>query len=59
MVVGCGYLGMLAGPAIVGVISGHSSLRLGLTPVLVALAFAVVAAGVVAAPDRGERTSRV
>ncbi|QTI71369.1 MFS transporter [Gordonia polyisoprenivorans] len=58
MVVGCGYLGMLAGPAIVGVISGHSSLRLGLTPVLVALAFAVAAAGVVAPPDRRERTSR-
>lgn len=46
-VVGVGYFGMLAGPAIVGFIAGQSSLRLGLTPVLVVLAFAVIAAGVV------------
>ncbi|MGW0037273.1 MFS transporter [Gordonia sp. NPDC003376] len=48
VVVGCGYLGMLAGPAIVGFISGQSTLRVGLTPVVAMLAFATLAAGVVA-----------
>ncbi|MFT4125924.1 MAG: MFS transporter [Gordonia sp. (in: high G+C Gram-positive bacteria)] len=47
MVVGCGYLGMLAGPAVVGAIGAHSSLRVGLTPVLATLGFAALAAGVV------------
>ncbi|MGC4932452.1 MFS transporter [Gordonia sp. DT30] len=58
MVVGCGYLGMLAGPAVVGFISGHSTLRVGLTPVLVALAFAIVAAGVVRPHRRRENPAR-
>nr|WP_238404265.1 MFS transporter [Gordonia desulfuricans] len=48
VVVGCGYLGMLAGPAVVGFISGQSTLRLGLTPVVAMLTFAALAAGVVA-----------
>ncbi|WP_082937783.1 MULTISPECIES: MFS transporter [Gordonia] len=46
-VVGCGYLGMLSGPAIVGFIAGHSGVSVGLTPVIGALVFALVAARVV------------
>lgn len=46
-VVGCGYLGMLSGPAIVGFIAGHSGVSIGLTPVIGALLFALVAAPVV------------
>ena len=46
-VVGCGYLGMLSGPAIVGFIAGHSGVSTGLIPVIGALAFALVAAPVV------------
>lgn len=54
VVVGCGYLGMLAGPAIVGFIGGQSTLRAGLTPVLLALAFAMLAAGVVRVPGEAQ-----
>lgn len=50
-VVGCGYVGMLAGPAVVGFASAHSSLRLGLVAAVVALAVAVMAAGVVRPRD--------
>ena len=46
-VVGCGYLGMLAGPAVVGFISSRSSLTVGLCVAIVALVFAAVAAPVV------------
>ncbi|MGV9714095.1 MFS transporter [Gordonia sp. NPDC003424] len=47
LVVGCGYLGMLAGPAIVGFISNRSSLATGLVVAVVALVVAIAAAGVV------------
>ncbi|MGW5521750.1 MFS transporter [Gordonia sp. NPDC003950] len=57
-VVGCGYLGMLAGPAVVGAIGGVTSLRVGLMPVLLALAFAAWAAGVVSAPQPVESRRR-
>lgn len=46
-VVGCGYLGMLSGPAVVGFIAARSTLSTGLVPVLAALVFAMVAAPVV------------
>lgn len=46
-VVGCGYIGMLSGPAIVGFIAGRSGVSVGLTPVIGALVFALVAAPVV------------
>ncbi|MGC4964163.1 MFS transporter [Gordonia sp. DT218] len=49
MVVGCGYLGMLAGPAVVGFISTRSSLSVGLIVAIGALVFAAAAAGVVRA----------
>lgn len=51
LVVGCGYLGMLAGPAVVGFISGRTTLGTGLLAAVVALAFAIVVAGVVAPRD--------
>ncbi|MGV9672534.1 MFS transporter [Gordonia sp. NPDC003504] len=57
-VVGCGYLGMLAGPAVVGAIGGVTSLRVGLMPVLLALAFVAWAAGVVSAPQPVESRRR-
>ena len=47
VVVGCGYLGMLAGPAIVGFIGSRSSLGVGLVVAIAALVFAACAAGVV------------
>ncbi|NED64755.1 MFS transporter, partial [Streptomyces sp. SID10244] len=50
VVVGCGYLGMLAGPAVVGFISSRSSLSVGLIVAIAALVFAAAAAGVVRAP---------
>jgi hypothetical protein len=46
-VVGCGYLGMLAGPAVVGFISSRTSLNTGLLAAVVALALAVALAPVV------------
>ncbi|MFW0796502.1 MFS transporter [Gordonia sp. CPCC 205515] len=52
LVVGCGYLGMLAGPAIVGFISSRTSLATALGVAVVALIIAIAAAGVV----RPERT---
>lgn len=48
MVVGCGYLGMLAGPAVIGFLSGAVGLNGALVVAVVALAFAAAAAGVVA-----------
>ncbi|GAA3688641.1 MFS transporter [Gordonia hankookensis] len=59
VVVGCGYLGMLAGPAVVGFISSRSSLSVGLIVAIAALVFAAAAAGVVRAPagDSGGRRS--
>lgn len=47
LVVGCGYLGMLAGPAVVGFISNRSTLGVGLVVAIGALVFAAAAAGVV------------
>ncbi|NKY65598.1 MFS transporter [Gordonia rubripertincta] len=47
IVVGCGYLGMLAGPAVVGFISSRTSLDTGLLAALAALLLAVFFAGVV------------
>lgn len=47
LVVGCGYLGMLAGPAVVGFIGGRTTLATGLLAAVVALVIAVLAAGVV------------
>ncbi|MDS1116226.1 MFS transporter [Gordonia westfalica] len=47
IVVGCGYLGMLAGPAVVGFISSRTSLNTGLLAALAALLLAVCFAGVV------------
>lgn len=47
VVVGCGYLGLLAGPAVVGFIAERSTLGTGLAPVFVALIVAVLGAGVV------------
>ncbi|MCH5645454.1 MFS transporter [Gordonia sp. ABSL49_1] len=47
MVVGCGYLGMLAGPAVVGFISSTTTLGTGLIAAVAALVFAGAAAGVV------------
>ncbi|WP_419224009.1 MFS transporter [Gordonia sp. CPCC 206044] len=60
LVVGCGYLGMLAGPAVVGFISNRSSLAVGLVVAIVALAFAATAAGVVRVPagDSGRPAPR-
>lgn len=52
-VVGCGYLGMLAGPAVVGFISSRTSLATGLCAAIVALVFAVAVAGVVAPRPQG------
>lgn len=46
-VVGCGYLGMLAGPAVVGFISSRTSLNTGLLAAVVALVLAVALAPVV------------
>ncbi|GAA1480298.1 MFS transporter [Gordonia sinesedis] len=46
MVVGCGYLGMLAGPAMVGFLSARTSLDVGLTPVLAGLVLALLTARV-------------
>ena len=48
VVVGCGYLGMLAGPAVIGFLSGAVGLNGALVVAVVALAFAAAAAGVVA-----------
>lgn len=47
MVVGCGYVGMLAGPAIIGPISSWTSLGTALWLTAAAMAFAAVAAPVV------------
>ncbi|MEE3850830.1 MFS transporter [Gordonia sp. LSe1-13] len=60
LVVGCGYLGMLAGPAVVGFISSRTSLSIGLLAAVVALVFAALAAGVVRAPveRQGSATAR-
>ena len=52
MVVGCGYLGMLAGPAVIGFLSGAVGLDGALVVAVVALAFAAAAAGVVAPRNR-------
>lgn len=52
IVVGCGYLGMLAGPAVVGFISSRTSLNTGLHAALAALLLAVCLAGVVRPPQR-------
>lgn len=52
IVVGCGYLGMLAGPAVVGFISSRTSLNTGLLAALAALLLAVCLAGVVRPPQR-------
>ncbi|MGZ8180083.1 MFS transporter [Williamsia sp. SKLECPSW1] len=46
-VVGCGYLGMLAGPALVGFISRATTLGTALWVAVAAMAFGCVAAGVV------------
>ncbi|MFE0751470.1 MFS transporter [Gordonia sp. NPDC058843] len=54
-VVGCGYLGMLAGPAVVGFISSRTSLNTGLLAAVAALILAVALAPVVR-PD-GARTA--
>ncbi|MFT4044604.1 MAG: MFS transporter [Gordonia sp. (in: high G+C Gram-positive bacteria)] len=55
-VVGCGYLGVLSGPALIGFIAGHTSLRVGLVSALAALGLALAAASVVRSasddPDR-------
>lgn len=51
LVVGCGYLGMLAGPAVVGFISNRSTLAIGLVVAIGALVFAAAAAGVVRRGD--------
>lgn len=56
-VVGCGYLGMLCGPAVVGFISQRSTLAVGLLPVIVALVLATAAAGVVRPPGRAGTTT--
>ena len=47
MVVGCGYIGMLAGPGVVGLISERTSLTVGLTPAIAALVLALLAAPIV------------
>ncbi|WP_262927974.1 MFS transporter [Gordonia jinghuaiqii] len=52
-VVGCGYLGMLAGPAVVGFVSSRTSLNTGLLAAVAALALAVGFAGVVRPADTG------
>lgn len=55
-VVGCGYLGMLAGPAVVGFISRATTLGTALWVAVVAMAFGSLAAGVVRAGGaRGAR----
>ncbi|WP_124711052.1 MFS transporter [Gordonia insulae] len=59
VVVGCGYLGMLAGPAVVGFISNRSSLPVGLAVAIGALVFAAAAAGVVRSPGQRQRRSDV
>lgn len=46
-VVGCGYLGMLSGPAVVGFLSARTGLPAALTVAIVALVLAAAAAGVV------------
>ena len=46
-VVGCGYLGMLAGPAVVGFVSRATTLGTALWVAVAAMAFGCVAAGVV------------
>ena len=48
VVVGCGYLGMLAGPAVIGFLGGAVGLSGALAVAVVALAFAAASAGVVA-----------
>ncbi len=53
VVVGCGYVGMLAGPAIVGFVSQRSSLGIGLVVAVGALVFAVLTADVVDARHTG------
>ncbi|GAA2068674.1 MFS transporter [Williamsia deligens] len=57
-VVGCGYLGMLAGPAVVGFISRATTLGTALWVAVAAMAFGSAAAGVVrrrgSAGDRGD-----
>ncbi|GAC69143.1 MFS transporter [Gordonia soli] len=62
LVVGCGYLGMLAGPAIVGFISNLTSLATALCAAILALVFAAFAAGVVRPPEENgytpDRTGR-
>ncbi|MXP22629.1 MFS transporter [Gordonia sp. HNM0687] len=59
LVVGCGYLGMLAGPAVVGFIGSRSSLGVGLVVAIAALVFAACAAGVVRpSADAADRQSR-
>ncbi|GAA1900834.1 MFS transporter [Williamsia serinedens] len=55
-VVGCGYLGMLAGPAVVGFVSRATTLGTALWVAVAAMAFGCVAAGVVrAGGGRGAR----
>jgi predicted MFS family arabinose efflux permease len=55
-VVGCGYLGMLAGPALVGFVSRATTLGTALWVAVAAMAFGCVAAGVVRAGGaRGAR----
>lgn len=51
LVVGCGYLGMLAGPAIVGFISIRTSLATALGVAVITLLIAIAAAGVVRPPE--------
>ncbi len=55
-VVGCGYLGMLAGPAVVGFISSRTSLNTGLLAAVAALVLAVALAPVVR-PDGARATA--
>ncbi|MDL9938785.1 MFS transporter [Gordonia sp. ABSL1-1] len=58
LVVGCGYLGMLAGPAVVGFISSRSTLGTGLIAAVAALVFAAVAASVVRENSRHDHRGR-
>lgn len=57
VVVGCGYLGMLAGPAIIGFVSSATSLSSALAIVVVALAVAVAGAGNVSARAKASQLS--
>ncbi|MBD0024142.1 MFS transporter [Gordonia pseudamarae] len=57
VVVGCGYLGMLAGPALIGFLSGAIGLSGALVVAIVALVLAASAAGVVAPGARIAPTS--